>query len=268
MSGRILYSAIDLDTRRSRIVAQPVNGGAPVFLVEDATQPALRAGGQRLAYRNMRDDTKGISSIDPASGLTLRFTDFSEDALPSWNPEGNRLVFASTREGDRRWRIYTVWGEVDGATQSLGFGESPEWHPAVDRIVFRGCDPTGNQCGLWSMTGSGGDARALTTVPADSRPTWTPDGRAVVFMSDERDGNMELYRVEVNGGGVTRLTNNGSTDGIPTVSPDGTWVAYLSDAGGSWKVWAVPASGGSAREVASISGDIGNWLEQDLQWVQ
>lgn len=268
LRGRILYSATNIDDRRGHIFVQPVTGGTPTVLLEDATQPALRGDGQRMAFRNLRNDAKGISSFDPGSGLTLRFTDFAEDGLPSWNPDGNRVVFASTREGDRRSRVYTVWAEANGATQSLGFGEAPEWHPLVDRIVLRGCDETGNRCGLWTMTGDAGDGRPLTTVPNDNRPTWTPDGRAVVFMSGERHGNMELYRVDVNGGNVTRLTNNPALDGLPTVSPDGNWVAFLSNPNGRWEIWAVPIDGGQAQLVAPINGDLGNWLEQDIQWVQ
>jgi TolB protein len=266
--GRILYSARNPGDNRMRIFAQPLGGSAsPTVLVEDATQPALRSDGQRLAYRNMLNDSIGISSFDPGSGLRLRFTQYSEDALPSWSPDGNRVVFASNREGDRRWRVYAVWAEEGGATQSFGFGEAPAWHPSADRIVFRGCDEQGNQCGLWTMNGNGGERGPLTTVPGDTRPTWSPDGRYVVFMSSARDGNWDLYRVPAGGGSALRLTDNPASDVLPTVSPDGGWVAFLSNRNGAWELWAVSIDGGSAQKVADVTGDIGSWLEQDIQWV-
>jgi tetratricopeptide (TPR) repeat protein len=158
--GRILYSAQDSVDGRQRIFAQPVTASVkPVVVVEDAAQPDLRSDGQRLVFRSTRGDQRGLGSFDPASGLRLRFTNFSEDVLPSWNPEGNRLVFASNREGDRRWRIYAAWADGNDNGTDLGFGQDPEWHPFADIIVYRGCDDQGNGCGLWLMSSTGGDRR-------------------------------------------------------------------------------------------------------------
>ncbi|MCC9077408.1 PD40 domain-containing protein [Litorilinea aerophila] len=269
LSGRLLYSAVDAVTGQTHIYLQPLGSdGPPTILVSDGQQPALRPDGQRLVYRNLRDDMRGLTGYDPATGLSLRFTKFAEDSLPSWNREGNRLAFASNREGDRRWRIYVMWADVDAEATSMGFGESPDWSPAGDRIVFRGCDETGNRCGLWTMTGTGADRKPLTTVPADTRPVWAPDGSFVAFMSDGRDGNFDIYRVDASGGQVTRLTTEAAVDVLPAVSPDGRWVAFLSNRNGAWAIWAVPSTGGDARLLAQIEGNIDNWHEQGIQWVR
>jgi len=266
-TGRILYSALDLTTGRSRVMVQPANGSSASMLRDDAAQPALRPDGQRLIFHNERSDMAGLSAFDPANGLLLRFTEYAEDSMPSWSAQGNRIVFASNREGDRVWRIYAMWAEDHGEVTTLGFGQSPDWHPLADQIVFRGCDESGNGCGLWTMSATGSSRAPLTTVPSDDRPTWSPDGSAVVFMSNERDGNPEIYRVDVASGAVTRLTESPALDGLPVVSPDGAWVAFVSNRDGAWKIWAMPISGGPAGVLAPINGDLGNWLEQDLQWV-
>lgn len=266
-AGRILYSAASVNDGRSRIFAQAVGGGAPQTVAEDGAQPALRADGKRLVFQNTRNDMAGLSALDPDSGLLLRFTSFVEDRRPSWNPEGNRIVFASNREGDRRWRIYVGWAEVDGEVATLGFGESAAWSPSSDRIVFKGCDETGNGCGLWTMTSSGGSRTPLTTVPEDSNPAWSSDGRYVVFMSSGRHGNYEVYKVDTIERSVTRLTDHPANDGAPVVSPDGNWVAFLSNRDGVWKIWAVPITGGEPVELMTPNGDIGSWLDQQIQWV-
>lgn len=267
--GRILYSARDLGDNRWRVFAQPVGSSAsPTMLIEDATQPAMRNDGQRLAYRNMQSDAIGINSFDPPTGLRLRFTQFGEDSLPSWSADGNRVAFASNREGDRLWRIYTVWAEENGATQSFSFGESPEWHPSADRMVFRGCDEQGNGCGLWTMNGNGGERTQVTNVPADTHPTWSPDGRYILFTSNARHGNWDIYRVSAADGSVVRLTEHGANDVLPTASPDGNWVAFLSTRSGQWELWAVPMSGGEAQLIAPVVGDIGSWVEQNVQWIR
>ncbi|MCX6050568.1 MAG: hypothetical protein NT075_36210 [Chloroflexi bacterium] len=264
--GRILYSAQDT-AGHSRIMVQAVAGGAATVLREDAAQPAMRADGQRLVFRNTRTDMSGLSTVDPATGLVLRFTEFAEDILPSWSAQGNRIAFASNRDGDRRWRVYVIWAEANSEATKLDFGQSPEWSPVQDELAYSGCDTSGNRCGIWTMSGSGSNHAPLTTVQSDDRPTWSPDGRFVVFMSNGRDGNPEIYRVEVSTGQVVRLTDNPAIDGLPTISPDGQSVAFVSNRDGAWKLWTVPMVGGPATLLAPINGDLGNWLEQDIQWV-
>lgn len=267
-TGRILYATNDPIENRWRVYAQPVTASVrPLVLVEDAMQPDLRSDGARLVFRNMRGDQRGLGSFDPGSGLRLRFTNFAEDSLPSWNPEGNRLVFASDREGDRRWRIYTAWADGNDNGGTLGFGQDPMWSPTGDRIVFRGCDEQGNGCGLWLMNSGGGDRVPLTNVPGDAHPEWSPDGRTVVFMSEERTGNWEVFRVDVESGVIIQLTNDPGIDGVPAVSPDGSRVAFLSNRDGEWKIWIKPITGGPEQPLAVVSGGIPDLFVQKIQWV-
>jgi tetratricopeptide (TPR) repeat protein len=266
--GRILFSANDTVTGAQLVMQQAVGRDAPAQqLLQDAAQPALRADGTRLVFHNQRGNMAGISSYDPDTGLMLRFTQYAEDSAPSWNPQGSRVAFASNREGDRRWRIYLVWAENDGGTDTLGYGEAPAWHPTADLIAFRGCDQSGNNCGLWTMTSTGSNRAPLTTVPDDNRPSWSPDGRFVVFMSSGRDGNYEIYRLEIGSGQVTRMTNNAGLDVLPVVSPDGAWIAYASNRDGGWKIWAMPSEGGLEHIVAPLTGELSNWQEHGMQWV-
>ncbi len=266
--GRLIYSAHDLTNGRNHIYSQAVGSSlAPVVLRDDAAQPALRSDGQRLAFRNVRTDMSGLSAFDLGGDVFVRFTEYGEDSLPSWNPQGNKLVFASTREGDRLWRIYITWADANAQQTPLLFGEAPKWHPTLDQIVYRGCDPSGNNCGLRTMTSNGTNQTPLTSVQADNRPVWSPNGRYVVFMSDGRDGNMEIYRVEVSSGQVLRLTDNAAVDALPAVSPDDKSVAFFSNRDGGWKIWNVPINGGTATLLSQVGGDLGNWSEQGLEWV-
>jgi Tol biopolymer transport system component len=182
-------------------------------------------------------------------------------------------VFASNRQGDRRWRIYTTPATdkerpADMVYNELTLGKDPDWHPSQERLVFKGCDDFGQNCGLYLIDADGGNRQSFTNVAADSLPRWLPDGNSVVFMSDGRDGNWELYRANLADGAVTRLTDDPAVDGLPAVSPDGTQIAFMSNRGGTWGLWVMPAAGGAATQIAAIQGDLPDWLLQAVDWAR
>ena len=75
------------------------------------------------------------------------------------------------------------------------------------------------------------------------------------------------HRLDIGSGQVLRLTDSPAIDGLPTVSPDGRWVGFVSNRDGAWKIWYVPIDGGAAAPLVTINGDLGNWIEQGIQWV-
>jgi Tol biopolymer transport system component len=265
--GRLYYSGPDLDGHNAIFVVAATPGAEPARVVADAVQPALQPGGARLAFHTTRDDMLGLGGFDLATGERLRFTFNVEDTTPTWNPAGDQLFFGSTRYGDGRWRLYQVWADGNANATDMRYGQDPAWHPHDDLIVYKGCDDAGGHCGLWLMHSDGTERQPLTDNPGDARPRWAPDGKTVVFMSDQRDGNWELYTVAVDDGTVVRLSENAANDGLPVVSPDGTMVAFVSDRAGDWTIWKMPIGGGVAEQLLSL-GELPNWLEQGLDWVE
>jgi Tol biopolymer transport system component len=177
-------------------------------------------------------------------------------------------VFASNREGDRRWRIYRVWAWAEGTLPetSLGFGRSPAWSPDGQRIAYQGCDEQGNRCGLWTMAPDGSSRQPLTNDPSDTAPAWSPDGKRLAFMSYERTGRWDLYILRVATGRVTPLVMGAGNAGLPVWSPDGQQIAFLSDHSGSWAIYIVPATGGAIQKLADLPGTTDDWLLERLSW--
>ena len=277
--GTILYSASRVLQEGNRvyeledIYAVPAAGGQPVMVANNAMQPALSPDAATLAFFSRQADKLGVGGYDLNSGRRLRFSAFIEDSQPRWSPTGDRLVFASNRQGDRRWRIYTTPATnkerpADMVYTELTLGKDPDWHPSQDQIVFKGCDDGGQNCGLYLIDADGGNRRSLTNEASDSLPRWLPDGSGVVFMSEGRDGNWDLYRINVADGAVTRLTDDTAPDGLPAVSPDGTQIAFISKRGGAWGLWVMPAAGGAATQVTAIEGELPDWLAQAVDWAR
>lgn len=263
--GHIYFSMPDAKSS-SIFVIEPDAATEPAFVIADASQPAVSPLGDRLAFHSLRSDMLGLGGALLVSGERLRFANNVEDMLPDWNPIGDQLVFASTREGDRKGRIYHVWADGRGDAQAIGFGRDPAWHPGADQIVLKGCDAQSGSCGLYLMRIDGSERAALTDNPGDGRPAWSPDGSTVVFMSDQRDGNWEIYSVEVSSGAVTRLTNDPANDGLPTFSPDGKRIAFISNRAGVWAIWLMSTQGDAPTLLWQFSLALPNWLEQGLDW--
>jgi TolB protein len=151
----------------------------------------------------------------------------------------------------------------------LGFGQEPDWHPTLDRVVYRGCDTSGEVCGLWTMDAAdGGSVVQLTSNPGDAQPRWSPDGTFVIFMSDQRDDNFELYRVDVESGEVARLTNNPAIDGLPSIDPDGIAVAFLSNRDGDWTIYFQMLDGSALFPLLTLPANLPNWQEHGMHWVR
>ena len=250
----------------------PQPGSAAQLIVPNAMQPSLQRSGSILAFRSTQSDQLGLSAHDFGAGARVRYSNFLEDSTPRWNPAGDRIVFSSNRTGDRRWHVYIQEPRPSDdrsgfpEVTDLGFGKDADWHPSSDVIVFKGCDDSGQNCGLWTINADGSNRSQLTDGFNDSLPRWSPDGASIVFMSNSRDGSWELYRLSVADSAVTRLTENAAYDGLPVWSPNGQQIAFMSNRDGAWGIWTMPAAGGDAQLVTQLEEQLPDWLLQGLDW--
>lgn len=265
--GRILYSAEGIDGVAALYEIAAAPAAAPLLLLEEARQPALRAQGDIVAFASDRADMLGIGGINLHTGERLRYTFNLEDGLPRWNGVGDQIVFSSTREGDRRARIYRSYAGGAVNAQTLRLGQDADWNQLDGRIVFKGCDGSGNNCGLWVMQGEGTNAVSLTNNPGDSRPRWSPEGTRVLFMSDQRDGNWELYEVALATGDVTRMTDAAGEDGLPIYSPTGSAIAWIRHNEEGWALIVRQANSAVEMTIHDFGADFPNWLDQGLDWI-
>lgn len=271
-TGRLFYSANTDGVDRIYMLRFGEQNATLDEVVAQGRQPALQPGGVRLAFQSTASDQLGLGGYDLDSGLRVNFTTNLEDSLPRWNPADGKLAFSSTRYGDGRSRVYTVWPDGRSEALDLGEGSDPDWSPDGGRLVYKGCDTQGANCGLWTMNADGSDRRSLTNNGGDSRPRWSPDGARVVFMSDQRSGNWDVYSVAVNGDGsggeVTQITFNAAVDGLPALSPDGSEIVFLSNRGNRWGLWRVSITSGRAQSILGDLGALPNWQDEGLDWVK
>jgi Tol biopolymer transport system component len=104
--------------------------------------------------------------------------------------------------------------------------------------------------GLYAVRG--GHENQLTENAADAEPSFSPDGRTIAFT---REGH--IYTVRPDGSGERRLTNGTALDSRPQIAPNNHFVVFERRAaeGEPAQLYTVPIGGGSAKALASISGE-------------
>jgi len=236
----------------------------PSILIANADQPAKRDDGY-LAYRNHSPDRLGLSMAQPDGSFAARITTYSEDGWPTWEPGNGRVAFASTREADRKWRIYVAEGwHVGQEARSIAYGKSPAWGPD-GTIAYRGCDQSGSNCGIYLIRADGTFVARVTDNPDDDMPAWSPDGKMMAFASPRSD-SWSIWVKDLETDRLRMLTDDQGHDASPVWSPDGQYVAFLSNRGGSWGIWVVSAAGGEPQLLWAIGSLSGNWDEVRLEW--
>ncbi|NJN98249.1 MAG: hypothetical protein HC875_31250 [Anaerolineales bacterium] len=135
-----------------------------VFVPNNVSEPALSPDGTRLAFRGWGEPpTEDNPYADCAKPLPARYLanttldgteqrgmgGFWEDSHPDWSPDGKRLLFDTGRNGDDIIRILLINADGSGEEDLRIAGQQPSWASDNERFVYRGCDVSGNRCGLW-----------------------------------------------------------------------------------------------------------------------
>jgi tetratricopeptide (TPR) repeat protein len=268
--GRIAFTSFDTLRQRYDIYVVDLSQGDARLLQENANQPAFAPGGQRLAFRNVDPLHLGIGILDLRSTEVSEVTIHPEDSMPAWSPDASQIVFASDKEGDRRWRLYAISpGEVRGEGEQWAFGRMPAWSPDGSQLAYHGCDERSDNCGLWVVLAGGFKAGRLTSDTSDTAPAWSPDGTGparIAFIS-ARSGNWEIYLVDVSSGQETRLTDHPAADIAPTWSPDGKRLAFLSDREGGWAVYVLDVKTGQVQKLIATGDAYPDAVSERLSWV-
>jgi Tol biopolymer transport system component/tRNA A-37 threonylcarbamoyl transferase component Bud32 len=177
----------------------PVDDGVPAA-------PELGLGG-RLALTRAPEGTGDIWVIDVERNVASRMTfDPGVDGFPVWSPEGDRLIFASGRNG--RMDLFEKASAGVAAEQPLitsAHDKTPQdWSPMGTSLLYTDQDPA-TKSDLWVVpledtrrTDANARYKARQPVPVarsafdEGQGRFSPDGRAIAYVSNET-GRQEVY---------------------------------------------------------------------------
>ena len=177
----------------------------------------LSPDGARAVVRRL-DPILALYLLDFSRGTSTRFTFGSSlDQVPTWSPDGSRIVFASDRSG-----VFDLYQKpASGAQDEELLLKSSEnkyptnWSRDGRFLLYTASAPKTTKGDLWVLPLEG-DKKPfpfLRTEFNSGDGQFSPDGRWVAYVSDE-SGRNEIY--------------------VRTFSPDST--AAASAAGGKWLI--------------------------------
>jgi hypothetical protein len=197
-----------------------------------------------IAFHHMQGGRAPEIWVMDASGGNQRLIS-PNGRNPAWSPDGSKLVFESTRDGNRELYVMDAnGGNVVRLTKNAAEDFDPCWSPDGKRTAFAS-SRDGNYEIYTMNAADGSDARRLTThLAADFNPAWSPDGKTIAFHSNRRTDSNELlgpYQLYVTGadgsGTPTKLSTTGGEDENPAWSPGGTALVFQSNANGDTDIW-------------------------------
>jgi len=178
------------------------------------------------------------------------------DAEATLSPDGRRLIFTSTRDGDLELYSMNVDGtDLKRITHRVGYDGGAFFSPDGTMIVWRAGYPDTpetiaeyqallrqnlvrpSRMEIWVANADGSNARQVTNLGgANFAPFFHPDGKRILFASNHtnpRGRNFDLYLVNLDGNGLTQVTTHDDFDSFPMFSPDGRKLVFASNRHGT-----------------------------------
>jgi len=226
--GGLIYSAdtnsVDLGMwwRAADGTVRPLTFG-----LGDYAEQRVSADGRLLVatrYENHQSLIR-IETSGPQAGRITPLTDgFGGDLDPTAVPTTPRIVFSSTRTGNRHlWTANADGTDVRPLTSGSSQDDRPALSPDGQTVAF--VSDRGGQRGIWLIAAAGGSPRKLVDAQPVSNLSWSRDGMAIVYAASA--GTWPgLWSVSVPDGQVRHIKTSGAV-GEPVWSPTSDRIAYL-----------------------------------------
>lgn len=229
--------------------------------------PAFSPDGRQVAYSAQTGDENFHVFVRPAAGgATRQLTSAgASDIGPVWSPDGSTLAFLRTGEDGSQAFLIPASGGAERKLADLDTASGDEATPVPclawtkdgkSLAVAVGGDKQPAAIALLSV--ADGALHRITNPPdgsqGDSSPAISPDGKTLAFARSLDEDRGDIYLADISGAHPRAVTfDNHHIRGIAWM-PGGQDLIYASDRGTGWRLWRLPAYGGSPRDLL-ISGN-------------
>ena len=216
--------------------------------------PHPEIGGELVYNCTLPATHTGFYLLDVATGkVRALIADGAWNTDPAWSPDGTRIAYVSTRDGETDIYVMEVAsGAVTRLTHDPSWNGNPTWSPDGEWIMFdssrdgTNSAPDNNFRNLFVVRANGTDLRRVTGAHGyNGAPSWSPDGKRIGFTSN-RDDLYHLFVMNIDGSDVRSLAPVGhlvrwSADGsrilypgteVPTKDPEAVTHVYTASIDG------------------------------------
>jgi TolB protein len=174
------------------------------------------------------------------------------DAEATVSPDGNKIVFTSTRSGDLElYTMNTDGSDVRQITHELGYDGGAFFSPDGQRLVFRASRPKTPEevagyrellakgfvqpttLEIFTCKVDGSDLRQVTNLGgANWAPYFHPKGDRIVFASNHHAPDrrrFNLFSIKTDGTELQQITFDDTFDSFPMFSRDGKQLVFASN---------------------------------------
>jgi hypothetical protein len=157
---------------------------------------------------------------------------FFSDRNPAWSPDGDRIAFDTTRDGNEDvFAIDVDGGSLDRLTTHPASDTDPNWSPLADALAFTSTRDGADTIYTMDPNGAAQTRRTGLGAGPSRQPAWSPDGTLIVF-SGIRQDKTALYAISADGAFEWQVTNaSGRSDFEPDWQPAS--IAYPRPKGAS-----------------------------------
>ena len=208
----------------------PPNGPYPGFLPNNTASEynaSYSPDGTKIIFVSDRTGKPELYIATSNFGNPTQLTNGNcVNESPTWSPEGRRIYWASTCDGD--YDIYRADVAYEFDTQNNVNAKLLNVANLTNNTTddrFPRVSPDGHTLAYTSYGAGNADVALISTEGTllrtlyasannDESPTWSADGKSIAFASD-RDGDYEIYTIGVNGSNLEQITNNVAQDRWP-----------------------------------------------------
>ena len=170
---------------------------AAVLCVSISSLFAKAPATAKIVFTSARDNNREIYIMNPDGSGQVRLTHHrADDAMPTWSPTGEQIIFASDRDRFPLSRdLYLM--DPDGKNVRRVFGKSKDrssatWSPDGKQIAYRRREPSGSFVYIATIDGKKEERIAIGASPA-----WSPDGTEIAFLSGYGSGSVQISIMNV-----------------------------------------------------------------------
>jgi TolB protein len=272
VSGKLAYTVVTNPAPEHHSIWTIKTDGTGASKVLDAAAwPAFSPDGKKLAFYQLGFGGKnaGLYVGDAFGGNAVAAVVNVGACCFHWSRDGQWIVYTlSNKPNQPGGPIQMV--KADGTFKTIVdlkvVGNGPSFSTDGKQVVFSGCEPGTNTCGVRVVATDGSGTVRTVTRDNGGNAEWSPRGDKIVYQADGGAGNIQVFVVNPDGSGRKQLTTGKGNDGQPIWSRDGSAIFWRSDQNHTaWAIYVMNADGTNRRKIVSdIPPDPNLWGWESL----